>query len=548
MPDDQRPDDEPVDPFTELFRRLGGAGGSSGSGGDDPIGFPLGTGGAPGGSGGSPAAGGPVGFGAGGTGGAGGPAGLGDLFAGLGAGGAGGIDPAELMNRLQSDPAAMAQVMGQVQAMMAGAGDGPVNMKVAHDLARQAAVTGGDPSPGERADRDVAEALRLADLWLDGVTDLAAPGARTRAWSRSQWVEATMPTWQRLVEPVASSVADAVSRAMAEQAPEEMRGMLAGVAPMMRTLGGSVFGMQLGQAIGGLAREVVSSTDVGLPLTDGTTTALVVANVDDFAAGLSVPVDEVRLFLALREAAHARLFARVPWLAAHLVGAVEQYARGIVIDTARIEEAVSRVDPSDPSALQEALRSGMFEPERTPSQVAALERLETSLALVEGWVDEVTATAGSALPQAAALRESVRRRRATGGPAEAALTSLVGLQLRPRRLRDAARLFSLLTADGGGDARDGVWNHPDLLPTSADLDDPEGYGRRRGEAAAAGADVDAELAAMLDGTGGPGAPEGDAGGDAPGDGPRDGASGGGTASDGGDDGRDDPDGGPARPA
>ena len=542
MPDDQRPDDEPVDPFTELFRRLGGAGG----GGDDPIGFPLGTGGAPGGSGGSPGAGGPAGFGAGG------PGGLGDLFAGLGAGGAGGIDPAELVNRLQSDPAAMAQVMGQVQAMMAGAGDGPVNMKVAHDLARQAAVTGGDPSPGERADRDVAEALRLADLWLDGVTDLAAPGARTRAWSRSQWVEATMPTWQRLVEPVASSVADAVSAAMAEQAPEEMRAMLAGVAPMMRTLGGSVFGMQLGQAIGGLAREVVSSTDVGLPLTDGTTTALVVANVDDFAAGLSVPVDEVRLFLALREAAHARLFARVPWLAAHLVGAVEQYARGIVIDTARIEEAVSRVDPSDPSALQEALRSGMFEPERTPSQVAALERLETSLALVEGWVDEVTATAGSALPQAAALRESVRRRRATGGPAEAALTSLVGLQLRPRRLRDAARLFSLLAADGGGEARDGVWSHPDLLPTSADLDDPEGYGRRRGEAAAADVDVDAELAAMLDGTGGPGVPGDDATGDAPSGGTGGGAASGGGAVGGdgapgdGDHGRDDPDDGPAR--
>ena len=538
MPEDQRPDDEPVDPFTELFRRLGGAGG------EDPLGFPLGTGGAPGGAGGSPGAGGPAGFGAGGAGGSGGsggsgagdPAGLGDLFASLGAGG--GIDPAELMNRLQSDPAVMAQVMGQVQAMMAGAGDGPVNMKVAHDLARQAAVTGGDPSPGEKADRDVAEALRLADLWLDGVTDLAAPGARTRAWSRSQWVEATMPTWQRLVDPVASSVADAVSKAMAEQAPEEMRGMLAGVAPMMRTLGGSVFGMQLGQAIGGLAREVVSSTDVGLPLTDGTTTALVVANVEEFAAGLSVPVDEVRLFLALREAAHARLFARVPWLASHLVGAVEQYARGIVIDTARIEEAVSRVDPSDPSALQEALRSGMFEPERTPVQVAALERLETSLALVEGWVDEVTAIAGSALPRAAALRESVRRRRATGGPAEAALTSLVGLQLRPRRLRDAARLFAVLAADGGAQARDGVWSHPDLLPTSADLDSPEGYGRRRGEAAAASADVDAELVAMLDGTSGPGAPEDSADGGAPGDGEHGG----------GEHGRDDPDGGPAQPA
>ncbi len=502
-PDDAARGDEPVDPFTELFRQLGGqvpggqapGAGQGGSRSPGPIGSEA-TGNT-GGSGGS-------------DGGAGGGAGgLGDLFAALSGGaipgaggplGPGGIDPAELMAKLQGDPAAMAQVMGQVQKMMASAGDGPVNMTLAHDLARQRAVTGGDPSPGEKADRDVAEALRLADLWLGPVTDFASPTARTRAWSRSQWVEATMPTWQRLVEPVASSVADAVASAMAEQAPEEMRGMLAGVAPMMRSLGGSVFGMQLGQAIGGLAREVVSTSDVGLPLTDGSVLALVVANVEEFAQASSVPVDEVRLFLALREDAHARLFAHVPWLRSHLVGAVEQYARGIVIDTSRIEEAVSRVDPSDPAALQEALRSGMFEPERTPTQVSALDRLETSLALVEGWVDEVTAAAASALPHADALRESVRRRRATGGPAEAALTSLVGLQLRPRRLRDAARLFSVLASEGGSAARDGVWSHPDLLPTSEDLDAPEGYSQRRGAAAEASADVDAELAAMLDGS------------------------------------------------
>ncbi len=499
-PDDApRGDDEPVDPFTELFRQLGGqmpGGRPGGSPSPGPIGSE-----ATGGTG-----------GAGGPGGAAGAGGLGDLFASLSGGGIGGaggpggpfgpggIDPAELMAKLQGDPAAMAQMMGQVQKMMASAGDGPVNMTLAHDLARQSAVAGGDPSPGEKADRDVAEALRLADLWLAPVTDFPAPAARTRAWSRSQWVEATMPTWQRLVEPVASSVADAVASAMAEQAPEEMKGMLAGVAPMMRSLGGSVFGMQLGQAIGGLAREVVSTSDVGLPLTDGSVLALVVANVEEFAQASSVPVDEVRLFLALRENAHARLFAHVPWLGSHLVGAVEQYARGIVIDTARIEEAVSRVDPSDPAALQDALRSGMFEPERTPTQVAALARLETSLALVEGWVDEVTAAAASALPHAEALRESVRRRRATGGPAEAALTSLVGLQLRPRRLRDAARLFSVLESEGGGAARDDVWTHPDLLPTPEDLDAPEGYSQRRSAAAEASAAVDAELAAMLDGS------------------------------------------------
>lgn len=480
----------PTDPLSQLFQQLGGlAGGLGGAGGG------LGGGSRP------------AGFGvplspAGGAGGGGLPGGLGGLG---GLGGPGGLDPAALFQQLASDPAAMAQVMATVQQMLTGGGDGPVNWQVAHDLARQAAVTGGDPSPGERARTAVVEALHLADLWLDAVTDLTAPASRAAAWSRSEWVEATLPTWKRLVEPVAASVATAVADAVAEQAPPEMRAVLAGAGALMRSVGGSVFGMQLGQAVGGLAREVVSATDIGLPLTDGSVTALVPANVDAFAEGLSVPVDEVRLYLAVREAAHARLFARVPWLNAHLIGAVEQYARGIVIDTGRIEEAVRQVDPSDPQALQEALASGMFEPERTAAQEVALTRLETALALVEGWVDEVVdAAAGTHLPHAAALRESVRRRRAAGGPAEQAMTSLVGLELRPRRLRDAARLFSVITQTGGAQARDGVWAHPDLLPTSADLDAPEGYAERRLAAEAATEDVDAELERMLGGEEPPG--------------------------------------------
>ena len=185
---------------------------------------------------------------------------------------------------------------------------------------------------------------------------------------------------------------------------------------------------------------------------------------------------------------------------------VEAYARGITLDTGRIEDAVRTLDPSDASALQEALSSGMFEPEKTPAQQAALERLETALALVEGWVDHVVDAATSrALPSSAALREAVRRRRATGGPAEHVMAGLVGLELRPRRLREASRLWSVTEDALGAAGRDAVWAHPDLLPTAADLDDPDGFASRRSDAEAADADVDAALEALLRGEG-PAAP------------------------------------------
>jgi len=146
------------------------------------------------------------------------------------------------------------------------------------------------------------------------------------------------------------------------------------------------------------------------------------------------------------------------------------------------------------------LESGMFEMPDSPAQKAALQRLEVTLALVEGWVDEVVGQATEErMPTAAKLQEAVRRRRAAGGPAEQTFATLVGLELRPRRLRDASTLWGSLRARQGTEARDGVWMHPDLLPTVADLDDPLGF---REDATAPDSlseeDFDAELRKLLD--------------------------------------------------
>jgi putative hydrolase len=134
------------------------------------------------------------------------------------------------------------------------------------------------------------------------------------------------------------------------------------------------------------------------------------------------------------------------------------------------------IDPTNPESMQQLLDSGMFELPDSPAQKAALARLEVVLALVEGWVDEVVSQAtAERMPNATKLQEAFRRRRAAGGPAEQTFATLVGLELRPRRLRDASTLWGSLRARQGVEARDGVWMHPDLLPTDADLDDPLGF-------------------------------------------------------------------------
>ncbi|MYS79284.1 zinc-dependent metalloprotease [Embleya scabrispora] len=388
----------------------------------------------------------------------------------------------------QADLGAAFQQLGKLLSYEGG----PVNWDLARDIARQTVSQQGDASIGAVERGGVEEAVRLAELWLDEATSLPSGVSTTAAWSRSEWIEATLPQWRALVEPLATRVV----AAMGEMMPEEMQSMAGPLLGMMRGMGGAMFGAQVGQALGALAGEVVGSTDVGLPIGPAGKAALLPANLTAFGEGLSLPQDEVRLYLALREAAHQRLFAHVPWLRQHLFGAVEAYARGIKVDMSRLEEAAGRIDPSNPEALQEAFSQGLFEPEETPEQKTALSRLETALALVEGWVDAVVHSAAEPrLPSAGALRETLRRRRATGGPAEQTFATLVGLELRPRRLRDAARLWASLADARGVDGRDAVWQHPDLLPTADDLDDPDGF-VHHAELDLSG--LDAELDADLD--------------------------------------------------
>jgi putative hydrolase len=395
------------------------------------------------------------------------------------------------------DPASLQAVFGQIQRMLAPH-DGAVNWEFARDLARQTVAQTSDPAPNAGDAARVSDAARLADHWLDQVTDFPAPSPTVAAWSRAEWVEAGMPTWQRLVEPVAESVVKAMSTAI----PAEAQAMAGPMMGLLNQLGSAMFTSQIGEAIGALSGVVVSATDVGFPIGEIGQPAVVITNAAAFGKGLDISVDDVLLYLVLRECAHQRLFAHAPWLRDHIFAAIEEYGRGITIDTSQIEQGMRGLDPSNPAALQEAMTSGgLFDLEHTPAQEAALTRLETALALVEGWVDEVVGHATEkAMPQAAALRETVRRRRATGGPAEATFAALVGLELRPRRLRDAATLFGALRAAEGTDARDAVWAHPDALPTTSDLDDPLAFAQRT--RAADDVDIsspefDAALAALL---------------------------------------------------
>lgn len=393
-----------------------------------------------------------------------------------------GMDLSELAKQAQlpDDPSQLRAAAAQMQHLFSAGGEGPVNWTLARDIARQTATgtaqvpglpapsgSPGDPNPTQQQIVQLREAAHVAALWLEPVLAIDLPSQDLAVFSRGTWLARTLERWQSTVEPVAKYMATAIGEAIAAQMQHAPMPLPGDPAAMMEKVGGTMFGMQFGVAIGSLARESFGTTDLSLPLGRPGEPALVAANVEDLISEHGLEPSAARIFLAARELAHTALFTAAPWLGRTLFAAIEDYARGITLDLDALDEMVRGMDPSDLSSLQGRRPEEMFVFTRRASQERALEELATTLALVEAWVDHVTTQALTGkLPQLEAMREVLRRRRAAGSPAETMLADTVGIELRPRRVREALSWWDSVLATEGAGGREAKWGHPDLLPTA----------------------------------------------------------------------------------
>lgn len=449
--------------------------------------------------------------------------------------------PSEVQSMMQAFTAGGLNTVGDMEQAV---DSGPINVKLAKSIADGLAAEGAQGSVSAAQAQLARTAMSTANLWLDAVSEFDPPRGTPDVLTRAGWVDASIDSWTRFAAPVAKSMSDAMADVFAERLGDsfggEISGMFAGPVPipipdglkdpakMIRLLGNTSFAMQLGRAAGSMSREVFGGFDQGLALMSNPTGALIPENIAAFASGLELDETEVAEFLALREAAHARLFNAVPWLMPRLEALLGKYARGISIDLDAMEEQIREAQAMDPESIAGAVNAAKVGMQNTPEQAEALHGLETTLALLEGWVDCVVWQAGMAhLPHLEQMREMMRRRRATGGPAEQTFESLVGLQLRPKSLREASQLWERITAQQGPQARDAMWSHPDMLPeldvapADANVAKPvvSSFDRKMEDeiAKAAATDWDAELSKLLDDeTGGDGPTDAGNGKDDPG--------------------------------
>ena len=393
----------------------------------------------------------------------------------------------------------------------------PLPKTIVRDMAKKFTQAHGSQPVGANDVAEIKTALDLAQLWLDDKTDFTLNATENRiALSRTDWVDTTLAGWQETVEPLAAGLAGALAGLLsqASQAADQAfnsDGSLneeflaeAGVDPNMfkgpngeNILGGignahasmdmigsllkgfigSLIATQLGQAIGQLSASVTGIHDVGLPLITPAHPALIPQNVNTWAQDLDVPIAEVRLFHALREAAIARLFDNNPWLVSYLRQSITDYGRGITIDMDAIQDqATSALDSaefdlSNPESFANAINKGLFTPEESEAQKLALTKLEVALALIDGWVDEVvTSAAGERLPNLEKLRETLRRHRVTNAPTKQLFSSLLGLEVSPRLAREASAFWRSISELSNISTRDKIWSG--ILPTQEELLNP----------------------------------------------------------------------------
>ena len=346
-----------------------------------------------------------------------------------------------------NDPELVQRLIGQLQQALQNSGDG-INWGLALEQAEELAARSGRAEHPRRALRARAGPARRGALARRGDRHRRADGRAGAAHPRrlGRGDHAGLDPARRAGRDLASPTRS--PRVLEEQAPEELQrhDRQRRPADAQHRRHAVRDAARPGRRAARRARSSPAATSASRCSTANTGRP----HSSPRTSTRSAPASTSRstrcaLYLAVRELAHARLFRHAKWLRLHLITQITDFARGIRIDTERLEELGGRTSTRrTPRSCAQAMTSGALIPPKTEEQLAALGRLETMLALVEGWVDVVTADATKRLPKSDAIAETVRRRRAAGGPG--------GVRVRHAR---RPRTATAPTAGGGGDVARG---------------------------------------------------------------------------------------------
>lgn len=360
---------------------------------------------------------------------------------------------------------------------------GPVNMEVARETAGSMAnvdIETGQPLPVAPADPDAErafdEVVRAVQLMVSDATGISgALSVPARNVDRATWANETLTG----LEPVLGALAAALARSDSSPEPASDTSPMAAFSPEM------LFGMMMplllggwaGSMIGLLSHRALGQYDLPLPL-DGPPKLLFIShNLDAFAQEWSLPVDELRYALALREVVHGAQRS-VPWVAARLLRCASDYVGAYEVQPDAMENQLGGFDPSDPSSMEsvagltpDALLGAM----RSERQDPLLADLQHFVSVLEGYTDVVVESIGERMVSAhGRLDEALRRHRLERGDATGFVDRLLGLELDRGHYETGVAFCRgvLERSDGSLDQLNRLWSDESMVPTASELEAP----------------------------------------------------------------------------
>jgi putative hydrolase len=385
----------------------------------------------------------------------------------------GGFDFSQLMRMLQSQ--------------------GPVNFDVARQVAGVIATS--DPDTGQPGTEPGIERSALAAF--DGLVRAAQTAVAdttgmsavltvsSRCVDRQGWSAATIDALAPVLETLAgalgrpapsdasapdASASDPAVPDPANAGEEAMFGFL------MQTLLPVLLGVWSGWMIGQLSHHALGQYDLPLPLEGAPTFLFVPRNVDDFASGWELPIDELRYALVVRETVHVAQRS-IPWVREHLAALAQNYVGAYEMNPEALEEQLGNLDFSDPEAMQSlggftdagALLGAM----RSERQRPMLEDLQRFVSVLEGYTDVVVETIGERMVSAhGRIDEALRRHRLERGDAAAFVDRLLGLELDRRHYEEGAAFCRGVIERAGIDGLNRLWQGAQMIPTPSELQAP----------------------------------------------------------------------------
>jgi putative hydrolase len=369
------------------------------------------------------------------------------------------------------DVGADAPLLREIQRVLLSS-TGPVNWELARQIGiASASWSGEDPAPTEDDRRSFEEAVRLAELKVQAFTGLEPPHdlPRVDPVRRGQWVQANIDGLKSVVEPAASKLAEAVSRAQGEAPLAETAGF---AQQMVRQLSPLLLGAQVGSVLGYLAQHVLGQYDIALPRSDSPV-LFVVPNIAAFERDWSLPPTDFRTWVALHEVTHRFEFAR-PWALGRFRSLLEDFLSTVELDIKGLQTRLESLDMSDPQAMQDMLQGeeGLFGAVLDQEQRLKLGRIQAFMASAEGYGDHVTHAIGRELLSSyGRIEEAMRRYRETeqGDPV---FERLLGIEMKREQYR-LGRAFCDTVAELSDEATLArMWDTSESLPSLPELAEP----------------------------------------------------------------------------